>query len=39
MKADKQTFEQLKNAHPDAMKTADLIVELRTVDKWDINIY
>lgn len=34
MKADKQTFEQLKNAHPDAMKTADLIIELRTVDKW-----
>lgn len=34
MKADKATFEQLKQAPPDAMKAADLIVELRTVDKW-----
>lgn len=33
-KADKDTFENLSNSHPMAKKTADVIVILRTVDKW-----
>lgn len=34
MSADKATFESLKDSHPDATKTAEIIVILRTVDKW-----
>ncbi len=33
-KADKATFEQFSGAHPQAQVAADLIVELRTVEKW-----